>query len=90
MQAPVATSSKTVKPVGDTNEGHKCRVFNMTTYKLHALGDYVKAIWRYGTTDNYSTQVVSSPMGSSQAFDKTTFIGRAGTSPRQTVLLKDE
>ena len=33
--------------------------FNMSTYKLHALGDYVATIWRYGTTDNYSTQVVS-------------------------------
>ena len=34
-------------------------VFNMNTYKLHALGNYVASIWRYGTTDNYSTQVVS-------------------------------
>ena len=34
--------------------------FNMLTYKLHALGDYVASIWRYGTTDNYSTQVVCS------------------------------
>lgn len=38
----------------------KHRKFNMSTYKLHALGDYVKSIWLYGTTDNYSTQVVSS------------------------------
>ena len=34
-------------------------LFSMCTYKLHALGDYVAAIARYGTTDNYSTQVVS-------------------------------
>lgn len=33
--------------------------FNMNTYKLHALGDYVANIWLYGTTDSYSTQVVS-------------------------------
>ena len=33
--------------------------FNMSTYKLHALGDYIATIWCYGTTDNYSTQVVS-------------------------------
>jgi len=32
--------------------------FNLCTYKLHALGDYVANIWRYGTTDNYSTQSV--------------------------------
>jgi len=35
------------------------KIFNLCTYKLHALGDYVAAIARYGTTDNYSTQVVS-------------------------------
>ena len=33
--------------------------FNMSTYKLYALGDYVANIWLYGLTDNYSTQVVS-------------------------------
>lgn len=41
------------------SEGAKLRTFNMSTYKLHALGDYVKSIWEFGTTDNYSTQVVS-------------------------------
>ncbi|KAG6329626.1 hypothetical protein ID866_9463 [Astraeus odoratus] len=40
-----------------TSEGHKPQRFNMSTYKLHALGDYVKSIWQFGTTDNYSTQV---------------------------------
>ncbi|KAN0082850.1 hypothetical protein V8E55_008645, partial [Tylopilus felleus] len=35
----------------------KQRTFNMSTYKLHALGDYVRSIWLFGTTDNYSTQV---------------------------------
>ena len=32
--------------------------FNIYTYKLHALGNYVANIWLYGLTDNYSTQVV--------------------------------
>jgi hypothetical protein len=45
----------------------KRRKFNMLTYKLHALGDYVKSIWLYGTTDNYSTQVVSSLVFASYA-----------------------
>jgi hypothetical protein len=40
-------------------EGPLPKIFNMCTYKLHALGDYVASIWLYGTTDNYSTQVVS-------------------------------
>jgi hypothetical protein len=33
--------------------------FNLLTYKLHALGDYVKTIRLFGTTDSYSTQIVS-------------------------------
>lgn len=37
------------------------KLFNMATYKLHALGDYVASIIAFGPTDNYSTQVVSTP-----------------------------
>ena len=33
--------------------------FNLTTYKLHALGDYVRNIRLFGTTDSYTTQLVS-------------------------------
>ncbi|PPQ66257.1 hypothetical protein CVT24_007275 [Panaeolus cyanescens] len=33
------------------------KTLNLFTYKLHALGDYVDTIWRYGPSDNYSTQV---------------------------------
>ena len=36
------------------------KVFNLFTYKLHALGDYVFHILRFGTTDSYSTQTVMS------------------------------
>lgn len=49
---------------GDTNPpqsrktGPLCKVFNLITYKLHALGDYVAHILRFGTTDSYSTQTV--------------------------------
>lgn len=34
--------------------------FNLIMYKLHALGDYVRTIRMFGTTDSYSTQPVSS------------------------------
>jgi len=34
------------------------RQLNLSTYKLHALGDYVKSIRRFGTSDSYTTQVV--------------------------------
>ena len=32
---------------------------NLSTYKLHSLGDYVRTIRMLGTTDSYSTQLVS-------------------------------
>ena len=35
----------------------KC-LFNMNTYKLHALGGYAKAIRKYGSMDNYNSQTV--------------------------------
>ena len=33
--------------------------FNLATYKLHALGNYVHNIRLFGTTDSYTTQLVS-------------------------------
>ncbi|KAG2045389.1 hypothetical protein BDR06DRAFT_1015731 [Suillus hirtellus] len=33
------------------------KAFNMQTYKLHALGDYVSSIKMFGTTDSYTTQI---------------------------------
>jgi Sec-independent protein translocase protein TatA len=35
------------------------KAFNLITYKWHALADYVPAIIRLGTTNNYNSQVVS-------------------------------
>jgi hypothetical protein len=43
-------------PVAST--GRKRRELNLSTYKLHALGDYPNTIRRFGTTDSYSTQSV--------------------------------
>ena len=40
--------------------GSSKKKLNLNTYKFHALGDYVATIRRFGTTDSYSTQVVSS------------------------------
>ena len=36
----------------------KSKRFNMSTYKIHCIPDYPDAIWKYGTTDSYSTQTV--------------------------------
>lgn len=38
----------------------KKKKLNLNTYKFHSLGDYVATIRLFGTTDSYSTQVVSS------------------------------
>jgi len=35
------------------------KVFNLSTYKVHALGNYAQAIWLFGTTDGFTTRVVS-------------------------------
>ena len=40
-------------------ETAKMKTLNINTYKIHALGHYVKAIRRYGTADSYNTQTVS-------------------------------
>lgn len=37
----------------------KTKILNLCTYKFHALGDYVQTIRMFGTTDSYSTQIVS-------------------------------
>ncbi|KAJ8087428.1 hypothetical protein PM082_006258 [Marasmius tenuissimus] len=37
--------------------GAKKKQFNINTYKLHALGHYIRFLRLVGTTDNYSTQI---------------------------------
>lgn len=39
--------------------GPRNKRINMHTYKFHALGDYTATIKLFGTTDSYTTQVVS-------------------------------
>jgi len=51
------TVESTSAPAGK-RPGRKSKIFNMITYKLHSLGDYVKMIRWFGTSDSYSTQPV--------------------------------
>ena len=37
----------------------RLKTFNLQTYKLHALSNYLSSIRRYGTTDSYSTEPAS-------------------------------
>ena len=39
--------------------GARPKSFNLSTYKIHALGDYARTIRLFGTTDSYTTQIVS-------------------------------
>ena len=39
--------------------GRREKAFNLNTYKFHALGDYAATIRQFGTTDSYSTEMVS-------------------------------
>lgn len=42
-----------------SNNTRKPKLLNLETYTYHALGDYVRIIRTFGTTDSYSTQPVS-------------------------------
>ena len=42
-----------------SQSGPRPKSFNMLTYKYHALGDYAQTIELFGTTDSYTTQIVS-------------------------------
>jgi hypothetical protein len=57
---PASTGKKanTDAPTSKTPEKNKRKLFSLSTYKLHALGDYAETIRHYGTSDSYSTQIV--------------------------------
>ncbi|KAG1805950.1 uncharacterized protein BJ212DRAFT_1283150, partial [Suillus subaureus] len=41
------------------SSGPRVKRFNLSTYKFHAMGDYVQMIKLFGTTDSFTTQIVS-------------------------------
>lgn len=59
--APPAASASTSHSRGQpqaSNTRTRTKVLNLLTVKLHFLGDYVRHIRLFGTTDSYSTQLV--------------------------------
>jgi len=70
-KAPMAKAAKSLAATTRTGQAGKSskkseaqhsrlkKVFNLFTYKISALGEYIWAISLYGTTDGYSTQIVS-------------------------------
>lgn len=59
VRAAVSRMESAGSSVGVDVGVRKRRTFNLQTSKIHALGDYVDEIVTYGTTDNFSTQLVS-------------------------------
>jgi hypothetical protein len=56
--AAAGSTSASAAPTRDETPGAKQKLYNLFTYKIHALGDYVRTIRWFGTTDSYSTQIV--------------------------------
>ena len=54
--------SKSVDNPAKAKKRRVQKVFNLSTYKVHALGDYARAIRFFGTTDGFTTRVVSNPI----------------------------
>ncbi|KAJ3540172.1 hypothetical protein NMY22_g4410 [Coprinellus aureogranulatus] len=52
-----ASSSEDTEAKPTVADEGKKRLFNLNTFKFHALGHYIKAILNIGTTDSYSTQM---------------------------------
>ena len=70
-------------------DSHGPKTLNLNTYKFHVLADYVVTIRLFGTTDSYSTLLVSlSHIVSINT--KHLLVGRTGSSCRQTSLRFDE
>jgi hypothetical protein len=57
VQNPAVQKSAGVSVTRDG--GRREKTFNLNTYKFHALGDYAATIRQFGTTDSYSTEMVS-------------------------------
>jgi hypothetical protein len=72
--------------------GRRPKTFNLNTYKFHSVGDYVSTIRKYGTTDSYTTEIVSKPLVAANATVLICVIcldsaGRIGASFTQILVL---
>ena len=67
----------------------KKKELNLNTYKFHALADYVTTIQLFGTTDSYSTLLVSFPLVT-LSNTHPLLVGRTGSPYGQTSLWADK
>jgi hypothetical protein len=70
--------------------GSKLKTFSMDTFKLHHTQHYFSDIAVFGTTDNYTTQTVSSCSHLLLHLFTQSVVGRAGTSSRKELLCPDQ
>jgi hypothetical protein len=59
MRRQGAAKAGSTSSVGGDKKDREPKTFNLQTYKAHSLGDYVATIRNFGTTDSYSSQLVS-------------------------------
>jgi len=65
--------------------------FNISTYKFHAMGDYVQTIKLFGTTDSFTTQIVSSISLLAPKYLNSSYrLGRASAQNLEVILSTDE
>ena len=67
----------------EPRSGSTPKKLNLDTYKFHALGDYVGMIKSFGTTDSFTTQVVSISLDYFHFTYVSISIGRASAPPDQ-------
>lgn len=83
------SKSNTSSSTAHTTSAVHPKLFNLSTYKLHALGDYVHTIHLFGMTDSYTTQIVGHfifLMVSCQIQHSSPTPGRAFSSTYQEIL----
>jgi len=59
-QLPPPRAKATVPHEQPGVRGRRLKTLNLNTYKFHSLGDYSASIRKYGTSDSYTTELVSS------------------------------
>ena len=82
------TKLSTSDSTAHTSSAAHPKLFNLSMYKLHTLGDYVHAICLFGTTDSYTMQIVSHKflVVSCQIQQLSPIPGRAFSSTYQEIL----
>jgi hypothetical protein len=86
-EGPSETPAEAPPPAVSARPPKKAKTLNLFVYKIHALGDYAATIRLFGTTDSYSTQIVSIILHFIILCTRSRyFLGRIGTSSCQTHL----